>query len=104
MALGAIATLRLVLDTGFNDCLTLPRSVIDELKLTYVDAAECELADGRVVSLESYLAEVDWQGSTRQVLALAADGDPLLGMSLLAGPRVTVEVIAEGTLKIEPIA
>lgn len=72
-----------ILDTGFTDYLTLPRSIIAALHLPFMDTAQCQLADGCIVSMESFLLTVLWHGTPREILALAADGDPLLGMALL---------------------
>ena len=92
-----------ILDTGFTDYLTLPRTVISELRLLPMDTLECQLADGRVVALESFQVVVMWDGTPREVLALAAAGEPLLGMSLLYGSRVVITVLAGRELTIEPI-
>ena len=92
-----------VLDTGFNEYLTLPRATIDQLQLPYVDTAECELADGRMVAMDSFLATVEWHGSPRQVLVLDADGDPLIGMAILKDSRVAMDVVVGGALSVDPI-
>lgn len=92
-----------VLDTGFTDYLTLPPDVISELSLTSMDTVNCQLADGHIVTMESFEVVVIWHDSPRPILALAADGDPLIGMSLLYGSRVMLNVVADGDLKIEPI-
>jgi len=75
-----------VLDTGFTDYLTLPLTVISDLQLPAMDTAECQLADGRIVTMESFAAWVQWDGSSREILVLATDGDPLLGMPLCRIP------------------
>jgi clan AA aspartic protease len=92
-----------VLDTGFTDYLTLPRAIVTDLQLTAMDTAQCQLADGRIVTMESFAAVVRWDGSPREILALAAEGDPLLGMSLLKDSRVTLDVRAGGEVRIEPL-
>jgi clan AA aspartic protease len=92
-----------VIDTGFTDYLTLPRSLMQELRAPFVDTAQCQLADGRFISMESFEVTVEWHDSLRECLALAAEGEALAGMSLLSGSRVTMDVVAEGELRIEPI-
>src|SRR5262249_60579706 len=38
-----------------------------------------------------------WHGRERDVIVLEADGDPLIGMSLLYGSRVTLDVVGRWT-------
>jgi clan AA aspartic protease len=92
-----------VLDSGFTDYLTLTTTTIAQLQLQFLDTTECQLADGRIVSMQSFQATVEWHGTRRDILVLAADGQPLLGMSLLLGSRVTMDVVIGGELRIEPI-
>ena len=92
-----------VIDTGFTDYLTLPHSIIDDLRLTFVDTSECELADGQIVNMESFQATVLWHGLPREIVVLAADGDPLVGMSLLYQSRLMIDVLDDGVVSIEPI-
>ena len=53
--------------------------------------------------MKCFEAFVQWHGSRREALALAADGDPLLGMSLLYDSRLTLDVVVNGQLRIEPM-
>jgi hypothetical protein len=46
---------------------------------------------------------VIWDGQARDVLALAADGCPFLGMSLLYGSVVTLHVVDGGLVTIAPL-
>ena len=79
-----------VIDTGFNGYLTLPNDLINYLKLQLAGSRHVTLGDGNVVVLDMYLAKVLWHGREREVLALQADGGPLVGMSLLYGNRCDV--------------
>ncbi len=69
-----------VIDTGFNGYLTLPNDLINYLNLQ--PSRHVTLGDGNVVVLDMYFAKVLWHGQDREVLALQADGGPLIGMSL----------------------
>lgn len=53
--------------------------------------------------LNVYLAKVLWHGREREVLALEADGRPLVGMSLLYGNRVVLAVVDGGDVTIDPL-
>jgi clan AA aspartic protease len=100
---GDEAGIEAVIDTGFTDYLTLPPVQIAQLGLLKMDALECEMADGRVVAMESFLAVVLWDGTPRDVLVLAAVGQPLLGMSLLYSSRVSIDVVSGGEVVIHKL-
>ena len=91
-----------VLDTGFNGFLTLPHHVVRALGLPFVGNRRATLGDGSIVALDLYLATVFWHEQEREVLALQADGGPLVGMALLSGNRVVLHVIDDGDVLIEP--
>ena len=95
---------RAVIDTGFNGHLTLPAHLISRLKLERAGKRGATLGDGNVVALDAYFAEVSWHhGQAQEVLVLAAEGGPLVGMSLLYGSRVVLEALEEGEVTIEPL-
>lgn len=90
-----------VIDTGFTDHRTLHPALIAQLGLLKMDTLECEMADGRVVAMESFLAIVLWDGTPRDVLVLASVSQSLLGMSLLYGSRVSMDVTSGGEVLIQ---
>jgi clan AA aspartic protease len=92
-----------VVDTGFNGYLTLAPARVAVLSLTPHGTRRAMLADGSSVYLNVYEAAVDWNGRTRDVLVLAADGGPLVGMSLLYGCLLTMEIVDGGPVIIEPL-
>ena len=93
-----------VLDTGFTGYLTLPSSLINHLKLQMAGNRRVALGDGNVVVLNMYLAKVLWDRHEREVLVLQADGGPLVGMSLLYGSHVMLEVVDNGNVTIDAMA
>ena len=44
---------------------------------------------------------VQWEGQLREGTVLAADGTPLVGMDLLAGSRLCLDLIEGGPVTIE---
>ncbi|MBM4044998.1 MAG: clan AA aspartic protease [Planctomycetes bacterium] len=92
-----------VIDTGFNGYLTLPSHLIRRLGLQLAGNRRATLGDGHVVALDVYLGKLLWDKSERDVLVLQAAGGPLVGMSLLYGSRVTLNVVAGGDVIIEPL-
>ncbi len=98
---GRETEIRAVIDTGFTDYLTLPPRVITSLRLVFRELNEFVLADGNVVAFESYTATVIWDGAEKSLIVLASEGGPLLGMSLLYGYRVIMDVVDGGSVTIE---
>jgi clan AA aspartic protease len=104
--LGANGQVRVeaVIDTGYNGFLTLPRTVIEGLGLTFVGPARAALGDGNEVTMDLFLAAVQWEDGPRDVLVLQTDGGTLLGMAMLGGCRVVMDVEEGGSVSIESLA
>ena len=92
-----------ILDTGFTGYLTLPVETIGELGLPSVGRRTFELANGELFEFEAYLASVSWHDNLSDALVLRSDSDPLLGMTLLWGSRVTLNAVAQGEVTIEDL-
>lgn len=90
-----------VVDTGFSRFLTLPPSLVEELGLPFAGARLVILADGSEVALDAYAASLLWDGHMREIVAYAADTTPLIGMSMLDGHSLYVEVEDGGRMVIE---
>jgi clan AA aspartic protease len=92
-----------VIDTGYNGFLTLPKKIIEELALTFVGPTRAALGDGNEVTMDLFLAAVQWEDGPRDVLVLETDGGTLIGMALLAGCRVVMDVEEGGGISIESL-
>ena len=90
-------------DTGFTGWLTLPAHIIREFGLQYRGSRPVKLADGRQRRAELYLGFIKWQGQVFPRLIHQSPSSPLLGMSLLVGSKLTIEVIAGGAVSIAKI-
>ena len=97
------AKIEATLDTGFTDYLTLPEFLIDYLKLPRIGTRRAIIAHGRAVFLNLYLAKVIWHGKERDIEVLQTDKQPLIGMSLLRGSRIILDVVTNGDVKITPM-
>jgi clan AA aspartic protease len=93
-----------VIDTGFNGFLTLPATLTTLLGLPFHHEERALLADGEHVFLSVYAVKILWDGSTCEVLAMETGGDPLVGMALLEGYRLTLDAIDGGRVMIEALA
>ena len=93
-----------VVDTGFTGFLTVTPALAVELGLPFEGTARATLADGSETTFPYYGVAVLWDGRTRYVEADAADTTPLVGMRLLDGHSLYVEVEDGGRVVIEPRA
>ncbi len=92
-----------ILDTGFNGSLTLPTAVIDRLGLSWRGRGLAILANGAEEQCDLYGATVVWDGNPRRILVESAETEPLLGMALLRGYLLRVQVTEGGSLIIEAL-
>ena len=93
--------IEVVIDTGFDGYLTLPSDLINRIRLRRAGRRHAILGDGNIVVLELYRAKVLWHGEEREVPVLRTEGGPLVGMALLRGNRVILDVVTDGDVKID---
>ncbi len=92
-----------VVDTGFSGQLTLPFAFISYLGLIRRATKSVVLADGESKDIPVYPALVLWNGRFRQILVLEMESQPLLGMELLWGSRLTIDALPYGEVVIAEI-
>jgi clan AA aspartic protease len=72
------------IDTAFDGHLVFSRQLIEELELESLVETDAVLADGRRVTLETFVCYVEWFGSLIPLQVISSDGQfPLLGTGLL---------------------
>lgn len=87
-----------VLDTGYTGSLTLPSAVVSALDLPFRGRGSALLGDGSESEFDVHEATVTWAGERRLAAVDVAETDPLLGIGLLLGNELTVQVVAGGTV------
>ena len=100
---GREETVEAVIDTGFNGYLTLPIPLISDLALPFAGTTQATLGDGSTVRMDVHEATVLWDNQERMVLTLASESGVLVGMSMLFGHRVTLDMRAGGAVRIEAL-
>jgi clan AA aspartic protease len=90
-----------VVDTGYTGWLTLPPSVIGALNLRWRTFGRGILADGSVRMFDVYQANAAWDGRVRRVFVDEFDATPLVGMALLRGHELKMQVRARGRVTIK---
>ena len=88
------------IDTGFTEVMTLPPDIIDELNLQFNKEISLTLADGAAYSGVAYTGWVRWHDDIKEVEVISVDADPLVGMKLLAGSNLIIDVESGGTVTI----
>jgi len=92
-----------VIDTGYNGFLTLPQTLIELLGLPYLRSSRAILGDGSSIEFDIHEATAIWNGRLRRIPVDAADVNPLLGMGLLYGHELSIEVIEDGNALIRAL-
>ncbi len=92
-----------VVDSGCDSSLVLPSDIVAHLGLIFQSIGTAVLADGSVGQFDIFAADLQWDGNWRPVLASAMGGEPLLGMEILAGHRLLVDVVPGGGVEIAPL-
>ena len=90
-----------VIDTGYTASLTLPPDLIKALGLRWRSVDRFTLADGSECFLDVYEAKVVWDGKVRQILVDEANTDPLIGMRLLRGHELKMQIRSGGKVTIK---
>ena len=93
-----------MIDTGFTGFATVTQAFAVEVGLPFEGTARATLVDGSETAFPYYGVAVLWDARTRYVEADAADTTPLVGMRLLDGHSLYVEVEDGGRVVIEPRA
>jgi clan AA aspartic protease len=89
------------IDTGFNGFLTLPPALVIALGLIRRSRGRALLANGSEELFDIYGVTVLWDGQQRYVEADAVDTTPLVGMSLLDGYDLHIQVADGGQVVIQ---
>ena len=93
-----------VVDTGYSGSLTLPSATIQALGLPWMSTDEAELADGSICNFEVYAGHVIWDDKARSILVDQADADSLVGMRLIRGYELKMQVRRGGKVIIKRLA
>jgi clan AA aspartic protease len=100
---GTVAVVDALIDTGFTSSLVLPPALVVRLGLKRRSGGRAALADGTVRRYETFGAEVEWDGIRRGVVVAAVGSEVLVGMGLLAGYEMRMEIEPDGRVEIKPL-
>ena len=87
-----------VIDTGYTGFLTLPTSLVTELGLTFRSHGLAVLADSSEVAFDIYDVTILWDERRRRIRVDATGDTPLVGMLLLEGYNLNMDIEQSGTV------
>ncbi len=97
---GRVLEVEAVVDTGFNGFLTLPPTVVADMRLPKSGTSKSILADGTEEVSNTHDAAVIWEGQVMCIEVDASGPVPLLGMELLEGHNLNIDVHPGGSIRI----
>lgn len=92
-----------VIDTGFDGSLTLPLALVTALGSPWHRRGRALLADGNESVFDIYEATVLWDGRARRVSVDEVDVMPLVGIALLYGYELTIQIVEGGRVLLKPL-
>ena len=98
---GLMREIEAVIDTGYNGFLTLPAALVAELRLPFLGPGRATLANGAVETFNVHDVTVLWDGRLRDIEADATGDTPLVGMLLLDGHDLNIQVRDGGRVVIQ---
>ena len=98
---GQRETVEAVVDTGYDGFLTLPPTMIRELELEWLSNGHAVLADGSECLFDLHEGEVIWDRRHMLIQIDSSDATPLIGMRLLEGFELTMQVRQDGPVLIK---
>ncbi|MFM9960738.1 MAG: clan AA aspartic protease [Planctomycetaceae bacterium] len=98
---GQRETIAAIVDTGYDGALTLPPTLIRELELRWISFGDATLADGSEIEFDVHEGEILWDRRRVLISIDSSDATPLIGMQLLEGFELTMQVREEGPVLIK---
>jgi clan AA aspartic protease len=100
---GKVFTQDAIVDTGFNGWLSLPPELIAQLNLKWKRRGRAILGDGSECIFNVYEAVVVWDDTLLTIPVDEADSEPLVGMSLMEGYQLTMEIFEGGRVELRKV-
>lgn len=100
---GKVFTQDAIVDTGFNGWISLPPALITQLNLSWKRRGRAILGDGSECIFNVYEAVVIWDGTLLTIPVDEADSEPLIGMSLMEGYQLTMQIFNGGYVELRKV-
>ena len=99
--MGGPRDIEAVVDTGYTGFLILSPALVDELGLPFAYASQAFLANDTEVDFDVHHVTVLWDDQPREIEVDATGSTPLVGMLLLDGYDLNVQVRNGGRVLIQ---
>jgi clan AA aspartic protease len=100
---GQLYTQNAIVDTGFNGWLSLSSDLIAQLNLRWKRRGRAIVGDGSECVFNVYEAVLVWDGNLLTIPVDEADSEPLIGMSLMEGYKLMVQVFEGGLVQLSKV-
>ncbi len=90
-----------LIDTGSDAEVVASASAIQLLGLYYLEPTDLRQVDDEVVTVASFIGEVSWNGSRKEVKVICTGESLLIGMGLLRGHQMNMDIRPGGLVQIE---
>jgi clan AA aspartic protease len=100
---GHVLETEAIVDTGFSGALSLPQEMVAELELLPQGRMLGVLADGSEAFFPLYQAILLWHGTLHVIYVSAVESDPLLGMGMLHGSELSMQIVEGGEVAIRDL-
>ncbi len=101
---GSTHDIAATVDTGFGGAMVLATEEIERLGLEFRGLTFVALADGTERTAKKFTGEVEWFAKWRRHTVVSLEGSPLLGMTLLRGRRLEIDVVEDGVVRVGAIS
>ena len=101
---GRTQEIEAVVDTGYTGFLTLSPALVNELGLPFAYVGRAFLANDDQVEFNVHNVTLLWDGEPRDIEADATGSTPLVGMLLLDGHSLNIDVESGGKVVIQAMA
>jgi clan AA aspartic protease len=100
---GQVLEIDALIDTGFSGFLSLPAETIASLGLLLHGEMRGTLADGTKSFYPVYTAVISWHGQPQATFVSAVESHPLLGMGVLHGCELAMQIVEGGEVAIHDL-
>jgi clan AA aspartic protease len=92
-----------IVDTGFSGALSLSQEIVAGLGLLPFGKMLGTLADGRESYFPVYTVIIFWHGKPRLIYVNVVESEPLLGMGMLQGSELAMQIVEGGAVAIQEL-